>query len=124
MPSREENEAFWTKIQNVIDWALLQLKEQQGEGIARAVAQRLDDRQWRLMTEVDVNADGEPVLGSLWYKVEVRTDQGGWIELCKAHSQVLGVSEENARDEIHMTALQHGIGIPDDLSGLDKKKDD
>jgi hypothetical protein len=123
MPSREETEQFWTKLHEVISWALHRLKEQEGEGIALAVADRLDRRELRVMTECDIDGDGEPVLGSLWYRVDVRTDQGGWIELCKAHSQVLGVSEENARDEIRMTALQHGIGIPDDASSLDDEDD-
>jgi hypothetical protein len=39
--------------------------------------------------------------------------------LVAAHRRALGVSEESARDEARWTALQHGYGVPDDLSGLD-----
>jgi hypothetical protein len=56
-----------------------------------------------------------PIVG----RVEVEWCGGEWVELVAAHRRALGVSEESARDEARWTALQHGYGVPDDLSGLD-----
>jgi hypothetical protein len=70
------------------------------------------------MTDVSVGPDGEPLPGTLWYRVEVEISTG-WTELVKAHWSALGVREESARDEVKWTALQNGLGVPDDLSGLD-----
>ena len=85
--------------------------------VALATADLLDRGKWRLMTDVNVDRDGEPLPDSLWYRVEVEVSTG-WVELVEARASPLGVSEESARDEAKWTALQNGLGVPDDLSGL------
>ena len=68
------------------------------------------------MTSVNVDGDGEPDAETLWYRVEVEVENG-WVELCEARWSALGVSPEGAAEEARWTAMQHGFGVPDDLSG-------
>jgi hypothetical protein len=116
-PSPEEQRQFWTKLDEVIVWALLKLKDQEGEEVAHAVAEQLDRREFRLRTRCDLDAQDEPQVDSLWYRVEVPVADG-WLPLVEARWLALGVSEEGAREEIRMTMLQNGIGIPDDASSI------
>jgi hypothetical protein len=115
-PSDEEDE-FARQLRELIVWALGQARDQHGVEIARAVARQLDRGRWRLMTRVHVDRDGEPDVDSLWYRVVVQ-GADGWVELCEARWPALGVSEESAREEARMTAMQHGYGVPSDLAGL------
>ena len=116
-PDRDEEREFWRKLDEVIVWSLHKLREQEGQQIAEAVAERLDRRQFRLMTSVDIDRNGEPDIDSLSYRVEVAISDG-WLKLVEARWPALGVSEEGAREEARMTLMQHGYGIPDDLSKL------
>jgi hypothetical protein len=123
-PSPEEHNEFWRKLHDVITWALHELKDQEGEEVARAVAEQLDRREFRIRTRCDLDAHDEPQVDSLWYRVEVRIADD-WLELVEARWPALGVSEEHAREEIRMTMLQNGIGIPDDASSItDPPSDD
>ena len=84
------------------------------------MAQQFEDGQWRLMTEIDVDADKKPVPGSLKFRVDILIpfiDE--WEEFAAIKPSALGVPPGLAEEEARMTALQHGIGIPDDLSELD-----
>ena len=117
-PADDEGEEFARRLREVINWALQELGEQAGHPVALATADLLDRGKWRLMTNVDVGPDGEPLPDTLWYRVEVPISTG-WVELVEAHWSALGVSEESAADEAKWTALQNGIGVPADLSGLD-----
>jgi hypothetical protein len=116
-PSPEEHREFWTKLHDVITWALLRMKDQEGEEVARAVADQLDRREFRLRTRCDLDAHDEPRIDSLWYIVEVPVADD-WLPLVEARAPALGVTDEGAREEIRMTMLQNGIGIPDDASSI------
>ena len=115
-PSDEEDE-FWRRLREVMVGALQEIGAEQ-PAIGLVVAEQLDRGNWRLMTRADLDADDQPDLATLWYRVDVEWC-GEWVELVAAHWRALGVSEESARDEARWTALQNGIGLPDDLSGLD-----
>jgi hypothetical protein len=123
--TREENIEFWTRLHEVIMWALRQLDEEDHEA-AVMVAGKLDSGRRRLMTRVDLEADRTgsgllltpgSVVAGLRYVVQVEWC-GGWQELCDVTWLGLGVSEANAREELRMTLLQNGVGIPDDVSAL------
>ena len=116
-PSPEEHNEFWRKLHDVITWALHELKDQEGEEVARAVAEQLDRREFRLRTRCDLDAHDELRVASLWYIVEVPVADD-WLPLVEARWLALGVSEEGAREEIRMTMLQNGIGIPNDPSSI------
>jgi hypothetical protein len=116
-PSPEEHREFWTKLHDVITWALLRMKDQEGEEVARAVADQLDRREFRLRTRCDLDAHDEPRIDSLWYIVEVPVADD-WLPLVEARAPALGVTDEGAREEIRMTMLQNGLGIPDDASSI------
>ena len=111
-PSDAEQEEFGRRLDDVICWALRRVHEEEGEDVALALAQRMDRRQWRLMTRVDVDGNGEPDLDTLWFRVELQFGDR-WVELVAARWSALGVPPEGAREEARMTALQHGFGIPD-----------
>ena len=117
-PTNDEQEEFGRRLHDLIVWALLQLKEQFGEDAAVAVADLMEQGRYRLMTRLDIGEDGLPDVESLWFAVEVEWF-GAWIELVEARWSVFGISEESAREEARWTALQNGIGVPADLSGLD-----
>ena len=71
--------------------------EQARPAVAVALADEIDAGRRRLMTRVEISGeDGQPDIETL-----------------------RSVSPEGAREEARMTALQHGFGIPDDLSELD-----
>jgi len=110
-PADDEGKEFARRLREVIHWALRELGEQAGHQVALGVADLLDRGKWRLMTDVSVGRDGEPLPDSLWYRVEVEVSTG-WVELVEARTSALGVSEESARDEARWTAMQNGIGIP------------
>jgi hypothetical protein len=117
-PTPDEEREFWTKLNEVIVWALLKLKDQEGEEVAHAVAEQLDRREFRLRTRCDLDAHDEPRTDSLWYIVEVPVADD-WLPLVEARAPALGVTDEGAREEIRMTMLQNGIGIPDDASSIE-----
>jgi len=117
-PADDEGEEFARRLREVIHWALRELGEQAGHHVALATADLLDRGKWRLMTNVSVGRDGDPLPDSLWYRVEIEVSNG-WVELVEARWSALGVSEQSARDEAKWTALQNGLGVPDDLSGID-----
>ena len=116
-PDADEEREFQRKLHEVIVWALHKLKEQEGQEIARAVAERLDRREFRLRTRCDLDAHDEPQVDSLWYIVEVPVADD-WLPLVEARAPALGVTDEGAREEIRMTMLQNGIGIPNDPSSI------
>ena len=116
-PTPDEEREFWTKLNEVIVWALLKLKDQEGEDVAHAVAEQLDRREFRLRTRCDLDAHDEPRTDSLWYIVEVPVADD-WLPLVEARAPALGVTDEGAREEIRMTMLQNGIGIPNDPSSI------
>jgi hypothetical protein len=119
-PSDDEQRQFAAKLDDLIMWGLAKLKEQAGPEAAVAVAEQFDRRQYRLRTRVDLDANDEPDLDTLWYLIEVFF-AGGWHELVEAKWTAFGISEEGAREEAAMTALQNGYGtvdVPDDLSSL------
>ena len=116
-PSDEEDE-FSSRLREIMDWAVQQIAAEHPT-IGLVVAEQLDRGNWRLMTRVDLDPDDQPDVDTLWFRVEVEWYGGEWVELVAAHWRALGVSEESARDEARWTALQNGIGLPDDLSGLD-----
>jgi hypothetical protein len=83
------------------------------------MAQQFEDGQWRLMTELDFDADKQPIPGSLKFRVDIHVPSiDEWEEFAAIKPWVLGVSPAVEAEEARMTALQHGIGIPDDLSEL------
>ena len=117
-PTEAEQEEFRRRLDGVIYWALRQVHDEEGEDVALALARRMDRGQWRLMTQVDVDSDGQPDVDTLWFRVDLQFGER-WVELVAARWTALGVPPEGAREEARMTALQHGYGIPDDLSELD-----
>jgi hypothetical protein len=123
--TREESRDFWIRLHHVITWALGRLDAEDHEA-ALMVAEKLDNHEFRIMTRVDLSAvetrSGlltleSTVLAGLRYVVQVEWC-GGWEDLCDVTWLGLGVSEANAREELRMTLLQNGIGIPDDVADL------
>jgi hypothetical protein len=119
-PSDDEHRQFTARLNDLIMWGLAKLKEQEGVETAVAVAEQFDRRQFRLRTRLDLDANGEPDLDTLWYRIEVFF-AGGWYELVEAKWTAFGISEAGAREEAWVTAFQNGYGsvdVPDDLSSL------
>ena len=112
-----EHREFWARVAECCRWALDILADEQGPGVAQAVADLLMAHNFRIKTTAYVSAAGDADLDSLRYVVVVPWE-GGWARLCEAEWSALGVSEANARDELQFTLLQNGIGVPDDASSL------
>jgi hypothetical protein len=118
-PSAAEAEEFGLRLRLIIEGGLKRAAALYGTETALAMAQQFDDGQWRLMTEVDLADDGQPIPGSLKFRVDIHIpfiDE--WEEFLAAKASVLGVSPEAEAAEARWTALQNGHGIPDDLSGI------
>jgi len=116
-PSDEEDE-FFRRLRDLMGSAVVAICDHAPE-LAVVIACRLDAGKWRLRTSTDLKDDGDLDPETLWFHVEVELDNDGWLPLCGARWSELGVSEESAREETRWTALQNGIGVPDDLSDLD-----
>jgi len=115
-PSDEEDE-FWRRLREVIVGALQEIGAEQ-PAIGLVVAEQLDRGNWRLMTRADLDADDQPDLATLWYRVEVEWYGGEWVELVAAHWRALGVSEESAREETRWTLMQNGYDLPNDIAEI------
>ena len=76
-PADDEGEEFARRLHEVIVWALRQLGEQAGHQVALGVADLLDRGKWRLMTDINVGPDGQPLPETLWYRVEVEFPPAG-----------------------------------------------
>jgi hypothetical protein len=119
-PTADEMEEFWLRLRLIIEGGLKRAAALYGTETALAMARQIDAGEWQLMTEVDVDADKQPIPGSLKFRVDIYLPGFGvWEEFLAVKAWVLGVSPELEAAEAAMTALQHGVGIPDDLSGLD-----
>jgi hypothetical protein len=118
-PTDAEMEEFWIRIRLIIDHCLRSGVAEYGAEMALAMAQLFDDGKWRLMTEIDLDADQKPVPGSLVYRIDVQspvTDE--WAEFATVKASALGVSPEQEAEEARWTALQNGHGVPDDARDL------
>jgi hypothetical protein len=119
-PTTAEREEFWLRLRLIIDRGLRRACAVYGAEVGLAMAQQFADGQWRLMTEVDLDADQKPVPGTLVFRVDINVPAvDEWDEFVAVKASALGVSPELEAEEAAMTALQHGIGIPDDISELD-----
>ena len=119
-PTAAEMDEFWLRIQAIIDWGLRCGVAEYGADKALVMAQLFDDGKWRLMTEIDLDADKKPIPGSLTYRIDVQSPiHGEWGEFATVKASALGVTPEQEAEEARWTALQNGHGVPDDLSGLD-----
>jgi hypothetical protein len=117
-PSDAEADNFERRLRALLLEAVLRVRDQGEPLLALALAEQLEQGRYRLMTRLDIGEDGQPDIGSLWFVVEVEWF-GAWVELVEARWPVFGISEESAREEARWTALQNGLGLPDDLSELD-----
>jgi hypothetical protein len=119
-PTAAEMEEFWLKVRLIIEWGLRRGAAEHGAEKALVMAQLFDDGQWRLMTEIDLDADQKPIPGSLVYRIDVQSPvTHEWAEFAAVKASALGVSPELEAEEARWTALQHGHGVPSDLSELD-----
>jgi hypothetical protein len=119
-PTESEMTEFWLRICRVIDWGLRSGAAEYGAEKALVMAQLFDDGRWRLMTELDLDADQKPIPGSLDFRIDVQSPvTGEWAEFALIKASALGVSPEQEAAEARWTALQNGHGVPDDLAGLD-----
>ncbi len=117
-PPADEQDEFWRRLREVMNWALQEVLADGGPAIATAVAEQLDSGRWRVMTRDHVDSTGQPDVETLFFRVEVEWYGGTWVELCEARWTALGVSPESAAEEARAATWQNGLGIPDDLSGL------
>jgi len=117
-PTDDEGKEFARRLREIMGAAVLSVADQAGVELAVAIAQRLDAGEWQLRTTVDLDGDRQPDPSTLRFHFLVEADNG-LLELCSAKWTALGVAEESAREEARWTALQNGLGVPDDLSGLD-----
>jgi hypothetical protein len=119
-PTAAETEEFQLRLRLIIERGLKRIAALYGTETALAMAQQFEDGQYRLMTELDMDADKQPMPGSLKFRVDIWVPGiDEWEEFAAIKPSALGVPAHLAEEEARMTALQHGIGIPDDLSGLD-----
>jgi hypothetical protein len=123
-PTDAEMEEFGLRLRLIIDRGLLRIAALYGTEVALALARQFADGQWRLQTYVDVDADQNPIPGSLRYRIDIHipfpdelVDE--WEEFARIEPSALGVPPQLAAEEAAWTLRQHGFGIPDDLSGLD-----
>jgi hypothetical protein len=119
-PTPAEGEEFRRRLHAVIARGLKRVAAREGAETAVAMAQQFDAGNYRVATEVDLDDDQKPVPGSLMFRIDIwvpSADEFVWFAIAKASA--LGVSPEMEASEAAMTLLQHGIGVPDDLSELD-----
>ncbi len=87
---------------------------------ARAALRRLEqqlDQPGGSQVVGDVSVSGDP--NSLTIRVEVPLD-GRWVTLVRLSPADIGVTAEDVADDVRLLRYQSGVGIPDDLSGLDE----
>src|SRR5215217_6442250 len=77
-PTSDEEDEFWRRLREVMVGALQEIGAEQ-PAIGLVVAEQLDRGNWRLMTRADLDADDQPDLATLWYRVDVRWC-GEWVE--------------------------------------------
>jgi hypothetical protein len=108
-PTAAEMEEFWLRIRLIIDRGLHRAGALYGTETALAMAQQFDDGQWRLMTEIDLDDDKQPIPGSLKFRIDLFVPSvDEFVEFAAAKASVLGVSPELEAAEARWTALQHG----------------
>ena len=118
-PTAAEMEEFWLRLHLIIDGGLRRVAALEGAETALAMAEQFDSNAWRLMTEIDLDADQKPVPGSLAFRVDIWVpSMDEFVEFLAVKASVLGVSPEQEAQEARWTALQNGHGVPDDLSEL------
>jgi hypothetical protein len=122
-PTAAEMEEFWLRLRLIIERGLERIAALHGAETALAMRWQFATGQWRLRTEIDV-ADKQPVPGSLRFLVDIHipfpdevVDE--WEEFAEIKPPALGVPTHLAEEEARWTALQNGIGLPDNLSELD-----
>jgi hypothetical protein len=119
-PTDAEMEDFWLRLNLIIERGLRRVAALEGTEVALAMAEQFDGGGWRLMTEVDMDADKQPIPGSLKYRVDIYVPSlDEFLEFVAVKASWLGVTPEGEAQEARMNQLQNGHGIPDDLSGLD-----
>jgi hypothetical protein len=119
-PTDAEMEESWLRLRLIIDRGLERIAALHGAETSLAMGRQFATGQWRLRTEIDLDADKKPVPGSLRFLVDIHVPSiADWEEFAAIRPSALGVPAHLAEEEARMTALQHGIGIPDDLSELD-----
>jgi hypothetical protein len=123
-PTDAEMEEFWLRLRLIIELGLERIAALHGAETALAMRWQFATGQWRLRTDIGVDADKQPVSGSLRFLVDIHipfpdevVDE--WEEFAAIRPSALGVPPHLAEEEARWTALQHGIGLPDNLSGLD-----
>ncbi|MGC1211272.1 MAG: hypothetical protein WA890_08440, partial [Micromonospora sp.] len=83
---------------------------------ALAMAQLVDDGQWRLISSFKMGDDGQLIRDSHSYRVELLCSDG-WAVLCQVPHQLVGLSDEQLDDELQSTLAQREMGLtigPDD----------
>jgi hypothetical protein len=119
-PTEAETEEFQLRLRLIIERGLKRAAALYGTETALAMAQQIEDGQWRLMTEIDMDADKQPIPGSLKFRVDIHVPSiDDWEEWLAVKASYLGVTPELEAAEAAWTLRQHGIGIPDNLSELD-----
>jgi hypothetical protein len=117
-PTDAEMAEFWRRLRLVIERGLFRAAALYGAETASAMAEQFATGQWRLMTEIDMDGDKQPVPGSLAFRVDLWVPSiDDWEEWLAVKASYLGVTPELEAAEAAMTALQN-VEIPDDLSGL------
>jgi hypothetical protein len=70
-PTAAETGEFWLRLHLFIEGGLKRAAALHGVETALAMARQFDDGEWRLMTEVNFDADKQPIPGSLKYRVDI-----------------------------------------------------
>lgn len=84
------------------------------------IAALLDAKRYDVISEFDLDEDGQPDPHALWYRINLHQADGSRVGLVRVHYTRLAITDEEAEIELLATLAQHGIGIPDDLSELDE----
>jgi hypothetical protein len=106
---------FHTRVHAFIAHSLIRLAASDPELGARVIEAYHADRV-RLMTEVDLT-DDESTATDLTYRVDLFADDE-WGALCRIHWSLLMDDPADAVEEMRLSMLQNGVGIPDDPSEL------
>jgi hypothetical protein len=110
----ERGRRFYRRLRAYIEADLAAIAVDEPE-LAERLTEAYHAKRARLMTEVDLDADGTAT--DLAYRFDLLVDDE-WLALCRIHWSRLMDDRADAIGEVQMTMLQNGIGIPDDASEL------
>jgi hypothetical protein len=121
-PSAEERREFELRLQEITLGELQRMADEYGRDAAMRLASRFRSHDtFRVLSLVTMDrATDQPVPGGLWLEVDVLLPESDvWLPFYQVNAAAAGMSPQYERYQAETTMLQQGMGIPDDLSGLE-----